>query len=310
MAIITNILRAIKRPRELGRAFMTHTAPYWKNDKLYLQLLFYFIMGHKLNLKNPKSYNQKLQWLKLYNRKPEFSTMVDKYEAKKFVSEKIGHKYIIKTIAIWDKVEEIDISNLPDRFVLKTTHDGGSMGVVICRNKKLFDLNYAKYKLQRSMNRDTYLQTREWPYKNIKRRIIAEEFIEDSIDKDLHDYKILCFEGNPKLIEFHSGRFTKDQHQEIYDTNWNLTNISQGGSYASSGDSSPKPECLEEMLELTHKLCNGLHHIRVDWYILNKSQLKFGELTFFDGSGFERFDDYKHDLLLGSWININNENCN
>ena len=304
MALFTKIKRAITHPREIGRVFMTHTAPYWKNDKLYLQLLFYFIMGQRLNLKKPKTFNEKLQWLKLYNRNPEYCDLVDKYKVKNIVSSIIGNKYIIPTIGVWDSPEAIDFDILPNKFVLKTTHDGGSMGVVICKDKSTFDVNEAKNKLRRSLNHCAYVQSREWPYKNVERRIIAEEFIEDVLDKDLHDYKILCFEGVPKLIEFHSGRYTSGQHQEFYDTDWNLTDISQGGPYVASNISYPKPECLDEMLEVTRKLCKGHHHIRVDWYILNGKELKFGELTFFDGSGFDGFDDMKYDELLGSWINI------
>lgn len=304
MRLLRKIKTAFAHPKEIGRAFLSHTASIWKNDKIYLQLLFYFIMGQKLNLKSPKTFNEKLQWLKLYNRRPEYCDLVDKYKVKKIVSELIGEKYIIPTIGVWKYPEEIDFDSLPNRFVLKTTHDGGSMGVVICKDKSSFNKKEAIRILHRSLNHSAYIQFREWPYKDVERKIIAEEFIEDTMDKDLHDYKILCFEGEPKLIEFHSGRYTNTQHQEFYDTNWNLTDISQGGPYVSSGISYPKPDCLDEMLELTRVLCKGHHHIRVDWYILNKTDIKFGELTFFDGSGFDGFDDYNDDLLLGSWIKI------
>lgn len=304
MSLFKNIKRAISHPREIGRAFMTHTAPYWKNDKMYLKYMFYFVMGQSLNLRNPKTFNEKLQWLKLYNRKPEYCDLVDKYKVKKIVASIIGEKYIIPTIGVWSRPEEIDFNSLPNRFVLKTTHDGGSMGVVICKDKSSFNFEEAIKKLNRSLNHSAYVQSREWPYKDVERKIIAEEFIEDSLDKDLHDYKVLCFEGEPKLIEFHSGRYTSGQHQEFYDTDWNLTDISQGGPYVASKISYPKPECLDEMLSITKKLCKGHHHIRVDWYILNRTEIKFGELTFFDGSGFDGFDDIKYDELLGSWIKI------
>lgn len=304
MSLISKVKRAISQPREIGRAFMIHTAKFWKNDKLYLQLLYYFKMGRKLDLETPKSFNEKLQWLKLYDREPEYTSYVDKWKVKSIVSSLIGEQYIIPTIGIWDSIEEIDFSSLPNRFVLKTTHDGGSMGVIICKDKSSFNYEEAKIKLDRSLNHSAYILSREWPYKDVEKKIMAEEFIEDSFDSDLHDYKVLCFEGEPKLIEFHSGRFTSGQHQEIYDINWNLTNISQNGHYVASGISYPKPRCLDEMIDLSRKLCKGFHHIRVDWYVINKDTLKFGELTFFDGGGFEGFDDYQNDLLLGSWINL------
>lgn len=305
MDLLNKIKRAILHPRDLGLAVLNRLAPYWSNDKTYLKLKYYFIMGRRLNLDNPTTFNEKLQWLKLYNRKPGYSDYVDKFKVKQIVSSLIGEKYIIKTLGLWDTPEEIDFGSLPNRFVLKTTHDGGSLGVIICKDKSGFDISFAKNKLYKSLKHSAYIQSREWPYKDVERKIIAEEFIEDSTDKDLHDYKILCFHGEPKLIEFHSGRNTNSQHQEFYDTNWNLTEISQGGPYLSTAKAHPKPECLDELLRLTKILCRDFIHIRVDWYIINRTEIKFGELTFFDGSGFDAFVDIEQDQLLGSWINLN-----
>ena len=305
MNLINNIKRAILNPRDLGHAILTRLAPFWYDDKSYLRLKYYFIMGRRLKLRNPITFNEKLQWLKLYNRKIEYSDFVDKYKVKQIVSKLIGEKYVIKTLGVWDTPEDIDFISLPNQFVLKTTHDGGSLGVVICKNKQDFDIENAKKRLYKSLKHSAYTYSREWPYKNVKRRIIAEEYIEDSIDKDLHDYKVLCFNGEPKLIEFHSGRHTNYQHQEFYDTDWNLTNISQGGPYLSNDSTYPKPNCLEELLNLSRILSKEFIHIRIDWYIINKTEIKFGEMTFFDGSGFDAFVDIHQDELLGSWINLN-----
>lgn len=304
MKLIEKVKRAITNPRDLGHAILNRLAPYWPDDKSYLKLKYYFIMGRHLNLDPPITFNEKLQWLKLYNRKTEYCNYVDKYKVKEIISSLIGEKYIIKTIGVWDTPEDIDFRSLPNRFVLKTTHDGGSLGVIICKDLQNFDIEYAKQKLYKSLKHSAYTYSREWPYKNVERKIIAEEYIEDSTDNDLHDYKILCFNGEPKLIEFHSGRNTNIQHQEFYDTDWNLTDISQGGPYLSNASTYPKPECLNELLDLTRTLCKNFIHVRIDWYIINKTEIKFGEITFFDGSGFDAFVDISQDELLGSWIKL------
>jgi len=304
MSFAQKLLRAVKNPRELGRAFMDRTSRFWKNDALYLKLKFYFVMGQRLNLDAPVTFNEKLQWLKLHSRDSRYTSLVDKLEVKRYISDVLGDEYVIPTLGVWDTPDEIDFNGLPNKFVLKTTHDGGSLGVVICKDKSNFDIEAAKEKLGRSLKHDVYQCSREWPYKNVERRIIAEEYLEDPYDNDLHDYKVLCFEGEPKLVEFHSGRNTVEQHQEFYDTNWTLTKITQDGQYRSNNQLYPKPICLDKMLELSSVLSKGFHHLRIDWYVLNKSILKFGEITFFDGGGFEQFDDNLDDIMLGEWINI------
>lgn len=275
----------------------------WLNDKLYIDYMFKYRIGSKMDWENPVTFNEKLQWLKLYDRRPEYHIMVDKYEVKKYVSSRIGDQYIIPTIGLWEKVEDIDFNSLPNSFVLKCTHDSGS--IVLCPEKKNFDKEKAISKLRKGLNRDMFYWGREWPYKGLRRRIIAEQFLRDESGTDLKDYKVLCFNGEPKLIELHQNRYTSNQSQDFYDTNWEKLPISQNGVslYQVTNKRIPKPDTLDEMIVLSRILSKGIPHIRVDWYSIDK-KLYFGELTFFDGSGFDPYDDPKDDEMLGSWISL------
>lgn len=278
----------------------------WMSDKTYINLMFQYRIGTKINWDNPQSFNEKLQWLKLYDRRPEYHDMVDKYEAKLFVSSQIGEQYIIPTLGVWDRVEDIDFELLPDSFVLKCTHDSGS--IVLCPDKKQLNKEDAFMKLNRGLNKDMFYWGREWPYVGLKRRIIAEKYMRDESGDDLKDYKVLCFNGEPKLIELHQQRNTVNQTQDYYDTNWKLTEITQNSThtYKESKKAIKKPKTLEEMLALSAKLSQGIPQLRVDWYSIH-DHLFFGELTFFDGSGFEPYDKYEDDLMLGSWITLPNK---
>lgn len=269
------------------------------SDEEYLKKLYKFRMGKELDLNNPETFNEKLQWLKIHNRNPLYTTMVDKYAVKKYVADKIGEKYIIPTLGVWDNVEDITFNKLPKQFVLKCTHDSG--GIVICKDKSVLDFNEAKKKLKKSLETNFFLKWREWPYKNVKRRIIAEEFLEDANANELVDYKVLCFNGEPKIVEVHKGRFNGKHTTDNYDIFWNKTDIEQY-DLPKSDEIMPKPAFLEEMLRLSKLLSKDLVHVRVDWYFAN-NRLYFGELTFFDGSGFNLFCG-DADELLGSWIKL------
>ena len=233
--------------------------------------------------------------------------MVDKYAVKQYVANIIGEEYIIPTLGVWDKFDDIDFSSLPDQFVLKTTHGGGGGGVVICKDKKTFDREKAMKTLNRSMKGDIYKSLREWPYKNVKKRIIAEKYIEDESGY-LKDYKVMCFNGQPRLIQMHMGRFNGVHTQDFYNCNWDkLDDINQNGCI-NSDIILPKPQCLEQMLDLSSKLSNGLPQIRVDWYIIG-ANIYFGEMTFFDAGGFDDFIPESLNEVIGSWIELPNENC-
>ncbi|MCQ2520964.1 MAG: glycosyl transferase [Lachnospiraceae bacterium] len=267
-------------------------------DKMYLKLLYRDIIGKKLNLKNPVTYGEKLQWLKLYDRNPLYHMLVDKYEVKNYIKEKIGSQYVVPLYGVWNTPGDIDFSSLPDSFVLKSTHDSG--GYFICKNKEELDEMLVREKYKKLLSRDYYLPGREWVYKGVKPRVIAEKYLGNEDEKSIDDYKVMCFEGIPKLIEVHQGRF-ENHTQDFYDAQWNKTEISQGTK--TNLEVLERPAFLDEMLEKSSYLAKGIHHVRVDWYY-SQGQLYFGELTFFDDSGFSLFEPEQYNKIIGDWIEI------
>ena len=301
--IINKFATVVTKPRFLF-LFLLHRLSYLiKSDRTYYKWQYLLITGRKLDFDHPVRYNEKLQWLKLYDRKPIYTTMVDKYAVKQFVSNKIGDQYVVPLLGVWYKPEDIDYDSLPQRFVLKATHGGGGLDVVICKDKDSLDKAQVAKKLNHSLNSD-YWRMREWPYKNVPRRIIAEQFLEDK-SGDLYDYKVMCFSGKPALIQVHRGRFTH-QTQDVYDVNWNKMEISQPG-YPGTDDLIERPALLSEMLSLSSILAAGMPQIRVDWYIAN-GRLYFGELTFYDGAGFSLWEPKEWELKLGDMIVLPSNN--
>lgn len=270
------------------------------SDKLYLSLRYRLKMGKWINWKNPVTYNEKLQWLKVYNRRDEYTTMVDKYLVKEHVRDLIGDEHVIPTLGVWDKVEDIDFDQLPDQFVLKTTHSGGNTGVVICRDKKSFDREEAKSKLSKSLKNDIYVSFREWPYKNVRPRIIAEKFMSDNIHPDLLDYKFYCFDGVPKVLVVATGR-NVNLCFDYYDMDFNHLPFRQGGPNASCPVE--KPRNLDKMIELAAALSKGIPHVRIDLFDVG-SRIYFGEYTFFDSSGMAKFDPEEWDYNFGGFIRL------
>ena len=268
-------------------------------DKLYLQLLFKQCMGYSLNLDNPQTFSEKLQWLKLYNRKPEYTQMVDKYAVKEYVANIIGIEYIIPTIGVWDRVEDIDFESLPNRFVLKTTHGGGSCGVVICKDKTAFDIDFCKKKLKKSLRQNIYRELREWPYKDVRPRIIAEKYVVDN-KGELNDFKFFCFNGDPKVMLYATERRTSVRF-DYYDKDFNHLPFEQGGPNSSKVLS--KPQNMDKMISLATKLSQNIPHVRVDLYDVD-GQIYFGELTFFDSSGFAEFEPKEWGETFGSWLDL------
>lgn len=268
-------------------------------DKLYLQLLYRRIFNKKLDLNNPKSFNEKLQWIKLYDRRPEYTMMVDKYAVKEYVAGKIGKKYIIPTLGIWDKPEDIEWDNLPNQFVLKCTHDSG--GLVICRDKDKLDKEAAIKKLSESLKRNYYIAGREWPYKNVPRRIIAEKYMEDVSVGELPDYKFFCFDGVVKALFIGTERGTGDVKFDFYDADFNHLDFVQ--EHPMAGKVLPKPQHFEKMKELASQLSQGIPHVRVDFYNIN-GDIYFGEMTFFHHGGVIPFHPEEWDYTFGSWIKL------
>ncbi len=271
------------------------------SDRKYLELLFPMRTGYKLNLDNPTTYNEKLQWIKLYDRNPAYCMMVDKYDVKGYIAKIIGEDFVIPTIGIYNNFDEINFNDLPSQFVLKCTHDSG--GIVICDDKSCFDISKARKILNTGLKRNYYYDNREWPYRDLKPRIIAEQYMKDENTNTLNDYKVLCFNGVAKLIELHQGRYSNNHTQDFYDRNWKKTQITQGTYGKVSNEIAERPALLDDMIKLSEKLAANIPHVRVDWYIVN-NHLYFGELTFFDGSGLNPWDRYEDDLLMGSWITL------
>lgn len=258
-------------------------------------------MRKKMNLENPTTYNEKLQWLKLYDRRPEYTTMVDKYAVKEYVANIIGEEYIIPTLGVWDKFDDIDFDLLPDQFVLKCTHDSGT--VVICRDKSTFDIKAAKKKINGRLYYNYFYEHREWPYKNVKPRIIAEKYMEDNETQELRDYKFFCFDGKAKAMFIASDRFTPgvETKFDFFDMDYNHLDFTNGHPNA---DVYPeKPDCFEKMKELSEMVSANIPHCRVDFYVVN-SKIYFGEITFFHWSGLMPFNPSKWDEIFGSWINL------
>lgn len=254
-----------------------------EHDKKYLEILYKYRVGKKLNLNHPVTFNEKMQWLKLYNRNPEYDKMVDKYEAKKYVASIIGWEYIIPTIGIWEQFDDIDFEALPERFVLKCTHDSG--GLIICKDKSKLDKKDVKCKIEHWLRRNYYYNTRERQYKNIKPRIIAEQYMEDESGFELKDYKIHNFNGKPKMIQVDFGRFGEHK-RNLYTTDWEY--IKGAILYPTDENHTiARPKCLDTLLSLASKLSEGFPYIRSDFYIIN-DKILFGELTFQHGSGFEK----------------------
>ena len=276
------------------------------NDKTYLKIRYYATFKKNLNLQNPQTFNEKLQWLKLNDRKDIYAKMVDKYEAKSYVSKIIGNKYIIPTLGIYNNFDEIDFNKLPNQFVIKCTHDSG--GLVIVTDKSKLDIEKSKKKINKSLKRNYYYPGREWPYKNVKPRIIIEKYMKDNSINDLMDYKFFCFNGKCKFFKIDFNRLTKHQ-ANYYDINGNFLPF---GEEICPPDFSKKlelPVNLKKMINLAEKLSQNITFLRVDFYEIN-GNIYFGELTFYPASGFGKFQPEEWDLKLGNLIDLSMVNTN
>ena len=268
-------------------------------DKLYLQLMYKHHIGKFINFNSPSTFNEKLQWLKLYDKKAAYTYLVDKYKAKKIVADAIGEEHIIRTYGVWDAPEKIDFDMLPNSFVLKWNHDSGS--VVICRDKKSFNKDDALAKLQAGKYRSGFWYGREWPYKDVIPCVIAEEFIEGA-DGDLPDFKFMCFNGEVKCSFVCTKRFSNEGlHVTFYDRDWQRLPFAR--KYPTERQDIAKPEHYEEMVALAEKLSRNIPFVRVDFYDVN-GKIYFGEMTFFPGSGFEKFNPPEWDEKIGDWLTL------
>ena len=268
-------------------------------DKMYLKLKYFVVFHKKLDLTNPKTFNEKINWLKLYDRKDVYTKMVDKYEAKHYISKIVGNDYIIPTLGVYDNFDDIDFDQLPNKFVLKCTHDCG--GLVICKDKSSLNKEEARLKIEKSLKKNYYYDNREWPYKNVKPRIIAEKYMEDSQTEELRDYKFFCFNGEPMYMFIATDRNKHETKFNFYDMEYNLLPIKQ--HYPNNFNNLPKPKTFDQMKNLAKKLSKGLPHIRVDFYEVD-GKVYVGELTFSHFGGFVPFEPQSWDRIFGDLIDI------
>ena len=270
-------------------------------DKLYLRVWYKQRTGRNINFGNPVTFNDKLQWLKLYDRKEQYIKMADKYEAKKFVSQLIGENYIIPTLGIYNRFEEIDFDALPRQFVLKCTHNSGNL--CICRDKKLFDYERAKRELEQGLKNDYSWLGREWFYKKIQHRIIAEQYMEDESGFELKDYKIFNFTGGGyQLIQVDYGRFSEHKRR-FYSASWEKLDMTIGDYPDDESVIIEKPKVLHELLELAKILSKGTKFLRTDFYIV-RDKIYFGEMTFYPEAGQAKILPAEMDFKMGTWIEL------
>jgi hypothetical protein len=268
-------------------------------DRMYCNYRYFKRHGKFIDFKNPKTFNEKIQWLKIYGNLQKYTNLVDKYEVRKHIAETIGEKYLIPLIGVWDKFEDIDFEKLPSQFVLKCTHDSAS--AVICMDKTVLNIKETQNKLNRCLKRNYYNGGREIQYKNIKPRIICEKYMVDESGFELKDYKIFCFSGVPKIIQVDFGRFINHK-RNLYDIEWNY--IPAYIKYPTDPNLIiAKPKKLAEMLNLAKILSKNIPHVRVDFYLIH-DEIYFGELTFTHGNGFEKFEPEEFALQMGNWIEL------
>lgn len=276
---------------------LNHTLP----DKMLLSIRYKHFFHKKLNWEKPLTFSEKIQWLKLYGRTPINVIMSDKYAVKEYVSERIGEKYVIPLLGVWDRPEEIDFSQLPDQFVIKCNHNSG--GVFVCQDKSKFNEEMVRRGLRKAMKHDYYIDSREYAYKGIPRKIFAEQYMEDTETHELRDYKFFCFDGVPKALFIATGRLQGEDKVkfDFFDMDYNHLPFTNG--HPNAKILPEKPKCFEEMKQLAAKLSKGMPHVRIDFYEVN-GKVYFGEFTFSHWGGLKPFEPEKWDYTFGSWIKL------
>ncbi len=277
--------------------FLNSTYKYWP-DELWLKVLYRSKLHRKLDLDNPRRFTDKLNWLKLHDRNPLYTKLVDKYEVKQYIKDKLGEQMVIPLYGVWNHFDEIDFDKLPHQFVLKCTHDSGRL--CICKDKASFDKVKAKEKLEKSLKNNFFWWTREWAYKDVKPRIIAEKYMEDGSNDALTDYKFFCFNGEPKMM-YISHDVSSDPRTDFFDMEWNHLPFRVKDPHA---DVLPeKPAKFDEMRNIARILSAGIPHVRVDLYVIN-NQIYFGEMTFYHNSGIFSVTPDDWDYKIGDWLTL------
>ena len=307
MSKFNTMLRLIKNDRKklkvvLLQYFRRMKISHLMSDERYLEFVYRVTFDKELNLDNPQTFNEKLNWLKLNKRNPEYTKLVDKYDVKEYVSKTIGEEYIVPTLGVWDNVDEIDFESLPEQFVIKCTHDSGS--TVVCKDKKNFDFVSLKKKFKKRLRKNMFWWAREWPYKNVKPRIIAEKLMVDKNQKNdgnLSVYKVFCFDGKPEIIQTIQNDKSVNETVDYFDTSWNILDMRQ--DFPNSKVPVDKPKTLDEMLSLSARLTTGFEFLRADFYEIN-GKVYFSELTFYSDAGMTVFEPREWDYKLGALIKL------
>lgn len=296
----SRIFKILKNPKLLFLTLGQRGFFNWMDDEKYIKIAYKILMKKTLNLDNPKTYSEKLQWIKLNDRRPEYTILVDKYAVKEYISKTIGAQYVIPTLGVWSHFDEIDFDLLPNQFVLKCTHDSG--GLIICKDKTKLDKVKAKKKIEECLRHNFFYGQREWPYKNVPHRIIAEPYMEDKKTKDLRDYKFFAFDGMVRALFIATERGSKEETKfDFFDDDFKHLPFRNG--YPNAEKLPEKPVCFDEMKELASTLSKGIPEVRVDLYEVN-GKVYFGEMTFFHWSGFKPFEPEEWDYKFGSWIKL------
>lgn len=290
------------RKRKILCCLMFTGIPNLLSDRTYLKIKFLMTMSRHLNLKHPAYFSDKLQWLKLYHRDPRYTNLVDKYEVRKYVAKTLGEAYLVPLLGIWNRFEDIDFDSLPDQFILKCTHESGQYW--ICRNKKTFDFNKTRKAIKASLRRNYYYCSREWPYKNVKPRIICEELIRTPDDKLPFDYKLYCFNGTPDCVLSGMDVTTDRGIFRFFDRDWNLLDYYDYSHFPYGMDQKiPRPPLLDEMIRAADTLSKGFPFVRVDFYS-EGTKIYFSELTFYPDAAFDNWLSLKSDLILGEKLDL------
>lgn len=300
--MIKAVFRNLKDPRGIAIKLIAKLSPLIKSDRLYLSMRYWLFMKKKLNLDNPCTFNEKLNWLKINYHLPIYTKLVDKYEVKKIVADLIGEEYVIPTLGVWDNVDDIDFDNLPDKFVLKCTHDSG--GLVVCKDKSKLNIEGAKKKLAYALKRNYFNQSREWGYKYVPARIIAERYMEDSTTHALNDFKFFCFDGEVKLLFIATERSAEVKF-DFFDMDFKHLDITNAHPHSSTKIA--KPVTFEKMKELAAILSKGHPFMRIDLYEVD-GRVYFGEYTLYHNGATLPFEPESIDYQMGEWITLPEKN--
>lgn len=295
--------------RRIFRQLRSKDMLNWMPDSWYLKLCYHFAVGKSLDLKNPKTFNEKLQWLKIHDRKDIYTTMVDKYEAKNYVAGLVGQEHVIPVLGVWESFKDINFDTLPEEFVLKCTHDSG--GLIICKDKSKLDMEFLDKTFTKLLSTNYYYAHREWPYKNVKPRIIAEKLMKDDADTEgigLMDHKFYCFNGEPKYlyisVGFSGSAFSDEGETRIsfLDMDWKPAPFGRS-DYKELDELPQKPSRFEDMVELARFFSKGTKFLRVDMYQIN-GEIYLSEFTFTPSAGYMPISPVEYERILGDEITL------